>query len=65
MTQKEFLTLLERNKWMQSKLQTAVKNGGDGLFYFSLGEIFGDLGINGWESDRFIAKVCKMCDIEW
>lgn len=64
MKQNEFFTLLESNKRMQSELQRALKNGGDGLFYFTLGEIFGNLGINGWESDRFIEKVCEICNIE-
>lgn len=65
MKQKDFFTILQNNKRMQRKLQDAVLKGGDGLFYFTLGVIFGDLNINGWESDAFIEKVCKICNIEF
>lgn len=65
MKQSEFLNLLKTNKFYQRKLQNAVQNGGDGMFYFTLGQIFGDLNINGWESETFIDKVCKICDIEF
>ena len=63
MTQKEFFTLLKSSERMQSKLKKAAEES-DGCFYFSLGEIFGCLDINGWESDTFIEKVCKICKIE-
>lgn len=53
---------------MQSKLKKAADKS-DGCFYFELGVelggIFGDLNINGWESDTFIDKVCKICNIEF
>ena len=65
MNQKEFFSILEKSKTMQRDLQNALLQGGDGLFYFTLGGIFGDLNINGWESDTFICKVCKICDVEF
>ncbi len=65
MKQKDFFTILQSNKKMQRDLKDAVLKGGDGLFYFTLGGIFGDLNINGWESDTFICKVCKICNIEF
>ena len=64
MKQREFLSILQNDKRMQRELQDAILKGGDGLFYFTLGGIFGDLNINGWSSDTFICKVCKICDIE-
>ncbi len=65
MNQKEFFTILQNDKLMQRKLQDALLKGGDGLFYFTLGVIFGDLNIQGWNSDAFIGKVCKICNIEF
>ena len=65
MKQREFLSILQKDKKMQRDLQNALLKGGDGLFYFTLGGIFGDLNINGWNSDTFIEKVCKICDIEF
>lgn len=65
MNQKDFFTVLQSNKRMQRKLQDAVLKGGDGLFYFTLGGIFNDLNIQGWESDAFIEKVCKICGIDF
>ena len=65
MNQKEFFITLQKSKPMQRKLQSAASRGGDGLFYFTLGDIFDQLNINGWDSDTFINKVCKICDIEF
>lgn len=65
MKQKEFFTLLESNKRMQSELQMSAENGGNRLFLFNLGVICRSLGVNRWKSDRFIGKVCKICNIEW
>ena len=65
MKQKDFFTILQKDKKMQRDLQNALLKGGDGLFYFTLGGIFTDLGINGWESETFICKVCKICKIEF
>ena len=62
MTQKEFFTILQKSKTMQRKLKKAAEES-DGCFYFELGGIFGDLNINGWNSDTFIEKVCKICNI--
>ncbi len=62
MKQKDFLSLLQSNKRMQLKLKKAAAKS-DGAFYFELGVIFADLNINGWESDTFIGKVCKICNI--
>ncbi len=64
MTQKDFLSLLQSNKRMQLKLKKAFDES-DGLFYFELGGIFGDLGISGWDSETFICKVCKICNIQF
>ena len=63
MKQREFLSILQKNKKMQRDLRNALIEGGDGAFYFTLGVIFGDLNINGWNSDTFIGKVCKICNI--
>ena len=65
MKQSEFLSRLRRNFDWQRNLQKALNRHGDGGFYFCLGSIFGDLGIDGWESEAFIDKVCKICDIEF
>jgi len=66
MKQSEFLALLQTNKRYKSKLKNALGELlNDGEFYFALGEIFGELNINGWESESFINKVCKICDIEF
>jgi len=56
---------LRRNFDWQRNLQKALNRHGDGGFYLCLGSIFGDLGIDGWESEAFIDKVCKICDIEF
>ena len=63
MKQREFLSILQKDKKMQRDLQNALLKGGDGLFYFTLGSIFGDLNIQGWNSNTFICKVCKICNI--
>lgn len=66
MKQSEFLTELKRNKRYQLRLKNALGvYGNDGAFYFELGSIFGELGILGWESERFIDRVCNICDIEF
>lgn len=65
MTQSEFLARLKRNSYWQRDLRKALERNGDGGFYFHLGRIFRDLGINGWDSEIFIAKVCKICKIEF
>ena len=62
MKQREFLSILQESKRMQRKLKKAAEES-DGCFYFELGGIFGDLNIQGWESDAFIEKVCKICNI--
>ena len=64
MNQKKFLSLLQGSKRMQSKLKKAADES-DGYFYFELGSIFDDLNIQGWESDAFIEKVCKICGIDF
>ena len=64
MNQNEFFTILQKSKTMQRKLKKAADES-DGLFYFELGAIFGDLGINGWDSETFICKVCKICNIQF
>jgi hypothetical protein len=65
MKQSEFLQYLKGSKFRKNQLKRAVINGGDGGFYFTLGTIFGDLNINGWESETFINKVCAICNIEF
>lgn len=65
MKQSEFLSRLKRNSYWQRNLRKALERSGDGGFYFALGSIFGDLGIDGWESDTFISKVCKICELEF
>ena len=65
MKQSEFLDRLKRNSYWQRNLRKAVERNGDGGFFFELGTIFGDLGIEGWESETFIDKVCKICNVEW
>ncbi len=65
MKQLEFLARLQRNSYWQRNLKQAADRRGDGGFYFELGTIFGDLGINGWESEAFINKVCQICNIEF
>lgn len=66
MKQSEFLDLLKKSNRYQNKLKKALGPLlDDGAFYFALGEIFGELGIDGWVSDIFIVKVCKICDIEF
>ena len=64
MKQSEFLEYLSSNSKHKRQLKQAA-NESDGVFYFMLGEIFGILGINGWQSEAFICKVCKICDIEF
>ncbi|MCL2041692.1 MAG: hypothetical protein FWG84_06610 [Bacteroidales bacterium] len=77
MTQQEFLKDLKRNKrWQRSLLGSAIKATGDNGseynlitddadFYMSLGMLFDEMGINGWESESFIDKVCKTINAEW
>jgi len=65
MKQKEFLIELNDNKGWQHRIQKAVERNADTGFYFTLGEIFGELKINGWESETFIDKVAKICNVEW
>lgn len=64
MKQLEFLDCL-RSSW---RMQLVLKGAADrvcGDFYFEIGEILGDLGIEGWKSDAFILKVCEICEIEF
>ena len=63
MKQREFLSILQKDKKMQRDLRNALLEGGDGAFYFELGVIFSDLNINGWDNDTFIEQVCKICNI--
>ena len=63
MKQREFLSILQKDKKMQRDLRNALLEGGDGAFYFTLGVIFSDLNINGWDNDTFIEQVCKICNI--
>lgn len=66
MKQSEFLAMLTNSNRYKCKLRNALgEHLNDGAFYFALGEIFGELEIVGWESDTFISKVCKICDIEF
>jgi len=65
MKQIEFFEYLRTHKWRRDALKMQAENNGDGAFYFYLGSIFGDLDINGWESETFIDKVCEICDTEF
>ena len=64
MKKHEFFNELTRNRNWQSRLINAARRS-DGNFYFTLGEIFGELEINGWASESFICKVCNICEIEF
>jgi hypothetical protein len=60
----EFFEWLKDNSFWKKKLKKYADEANDGMFFFTLGEIFGKLNIKGWESERFTDNVLKIVDSE-